>query len=857
MTQIAAAKIEKKTYTYTDAAGQAAFEVWYFNDNGRKEVYQRRPSGEPDGSWLLGLDAGEYMRAAPDRKIWAPFNAAKFEKYSATGQRKVFNTAAPVIPYQLRELRDAVAAGRMIYLAANEEEAEFIRGFGFVATCCAGGAENWRRPELNVLLRGADVVLYNGAKLIAQSLAPIVRRLRIVDFEGDTVEELTTRTAAAKDYKPDYVVSDPESPAAAPAANVTPLITPNSREVRESITTLAAQAKAATKHLRDPGLLQIILIHPLTENVGTIYRYALDDPNLIERMTGEAVNASESGHNVYIEGRTVRRGLSGKQRGGLNDTVAVFALVVDSDADKGKAWTPTVPVSLTVNTSPDNHHYWLFSETALDPAAAQKLGARLRAATNADDDTGNVCQPYRIAGTVNYPGKKKLERGRVITPTHSLGFDPETLWTPERIEQEFQPSSKPTNDGEDPDRSKVPEGVESSGQYEKLGEGPYDPHAEPELIAAALAVIPHNDNDKHSDNYWNEIEKTPGRKYMIQVGMAVKAASNNSAEGFTLFNNWRSGAPDYNADNVRKKWEGFHPTKIGFGTLSFYADKAAPGWREEYEARKASTQSTQQQAGAGLPELIVNDSDPTATAKDLATLIAKQDDFLFIGYVPVHVVAEADCMPRALEVTTEMVRILAHEICVPVQEKKVKKGKTVGVANVPVPLSNDIARLYLHGLEGRWELKPFNGITTAPILSNNGTIRTASGYDLRSGLWCYNIPDITVPTRPTKDDAEQALRLLRWFFRTFPFADAIRGLDRDLAVEVVDLTKPAGLDESSFLAALMTSVSRQSLELAPGFLCDAPNYSGAGTGKGLLSQGRVRHRQRRQAACFHQRTRCR
>ena len=88
MTQIAAAKIEKKTYTYTDAAGQAAFEVWYFNDNGRKEVYQRRPSGEPDGSWLLGLDAGEYMRAAPDRKIWAPFNAAKFEKYSATGQRK-------------------------------------------------------------------------------------------------------------------------------------------------------------------------------------------------------------------------------------------------------------------------------------------------------------------------------------------------------------------------------------------------------------------------------------------------------------------------------------------------------------------------------------------------------------------------------------------------------------------------------------------------------------------------------------------------------------------------------------------------------------------------------------------------
>src|SRR5262249_23379958 len=123
---------------------------------------------------------------------------------------------------------------------------------------------------------------------------------------------------------------------------------PDSREVREFFVTVAAQAKAATQHLRAPGVLQIILIHPLAENVGTIYRYALDDPDLVERTTREAVSASQSGHNVYIEGRTVRRGLGPKERGGLEDTIAVFALVVDSDADKSKAWSPTVPVSLTV-----------------------------------------------------------------------------------------------------------------------------------------------------------------------------------------------------------------------------------------------------------------------------------------------------------------------------------------------------------------------------------------------------------------------------------------------------------------------------------------------------------------------------
>jgi hypothetical protein len=231
-----------------------------------------------------------------------------------------------------------------------------------------------------------------------------------------------------------------------------------------------------------------------------------------------------------------------------------------------------------------------------------------------------------------------------------------------------------------------------------------------------------------------------------------------------------------------------------------------------------------------LPELIIISADPTATAKDLAALIAKRDDFLFNGHAAIRVAAESDCLPHALEVTTEMVRVLAHEICIPTKVRIVK-GE---VERIPVPLSKDIAQLYLHGLEGSWGLKPFRGIVTAPILSNDGTIRTASGYDARTGLWCHDIPDVAVPTKPTRNDAERALRKLRGLFRTFPFADATRLYEPDLCVEIVDPSEPAGLDESSFLAALLTAVCRQSLELAPGFLCDAPNLSGAGTGKGLL-----------------------
>ena len=57
-----------------------------------------------------------------------------------------------------------------------------------------------------------------------------------------------------------------------------------------------------------------------------------------------------------------------------------------------------------------------------------------------------------------------------------------------------------------------------------------------------------------------------------------------------------------------------------------------------------------------------------------------------------------------------------------------------------------------------------------------------------------------------------------------------------LVLNVVDLSKPPGRDESAFLVALMTAVCRPSLHLAPGVLLRAAAMSGAGSGKGLLAR---------------------
>ena len=103
-------------------------------------------------------------------------------------------------------------------------------------------------------------------------------------------------------------------------------------------------------------------------------------------------------------------------------------------------------------------------------------------------------------------------------------------------------------------------------------------------------------------------------------------------------------------------------------------------------------------------------------------------------------------------------------------------------------------------------------------------------------MWCERVPvlDGLVPERPTKQQAKEALLVIRRTFKTFCFADA-KTINEN-GVTVVDLKQPPGRDESAFLNALLTAVSRPSLYLAPGFIFRAPALSGAGSGKGLLAR---------------------
>jgi putative DNA primase/helicase len=228
---------------------------------------------------------------------------------------------------------------------------------------------------------------------------------------------------------------------------------------------------------------------------------------------------------------------------------------------------------------------------------------------------------------------------------------------------------------------------------------------------------------------------------------------------------------------------------------------------------------------AQRPDLIVDPGDLPATARELRDLFAASGRFFDRG-VPVKIVPAANGgAPTAAQLRPDGIVLEAHQLCRPV--------KTQGDEPVSVTLPERVARMYLH-LSGEWDLPPLAGITTAPVLSGDGAVRAAEGYDPISQLWSAAVPPLTIPDQPSRGQAEAALRVLRERFRTFPFADARRRHDNRLGVDVIDLHKAPDMDESAFLVALLTGICRPSLWLAPGFLVRAPEISGAGTGKGLL-----------------------
>ena len=227
--------------------------------------------------------------------------------------------------------------------------------------------------------------------------------------------------------------------------------------VRQFIELINEHVKGAINGAGQPGVLQLCRINPLDDKSIVPSRFQIGD---VEHMVQTATGDAAAGHNVYIEARTVRDGLRGNKRGGLEDTAWVFGLVADCDADKNKGGNITVKPSLAVETSPGNFQLWYLFTRAIPAEQARVIGDAIRASSGTDQDTGVVTQCYRVPGTPNFPSLKKQARGRVTVEPTRIFEHTGRRWDPDELLAAFaapspQPQPQPT--GLEADEATLPD----------------------------------------------------------------------------------------------------------------------------------------------------------------------------------------------------------------------------------------------------------------------------------------------------------------------------------------------------------------------------------------------------------------
>ena len=201
--------------------------------------------------------------------------------------------------------------------------------------------------------------------------------------------------------------------------------------IRQFLDLLHTRAEIALEGA-PPGVLQLCTLIP--DGSISAQPFCVGD---VDAMTEAAIANAKAGRNVYVEGRIVTPGLPSDKRGRIDATPAVFAFVIDRDADTKKGGRSiNGGASLVVETSPGNVHEWLFLTRALNAKKAKAFGDTIRKACGADDCTGVITGCYRLPGTPNFPNSKKRARGRVVAPTRLISVT-NKVWTVDALNTAF------------------------------------------------------------------------------------------------------------------------------------------------------------------------------------------------------------------------------------------------------------------------------------------------------------------------------------------------------------------------------------------------------------------------------------
>ena len=549
--------------------------------------------------------------------------------------------------------------------------------------------------------------------------------------------------------------------------------------VRRFLELINEHVKGAINGVGQPGVLQLCRINPLDDKSVVPSRFQIGD---VEHMVQTATGDAAAGHNVYIEARTVRAGLRGNKRGGLEDTAWVFGLVADCDADKNKGGNITVKPSLAIETSPGNFQLWYLFTRAIPAEQARIIGDAIRAGSGTDQDTGVITQCYRVPGTPNFPSLKKQARGRLTVEPTRIFEHTGRLWDPDELLAAFTGSPAPSQP------QPQPAGLEAD---------------EATLPDELLEMVRHggSPNDDRSALFHKIIKELWLRHWTVEAVIELlEKYPKGIAEKYY---------PKRLRAEVNRSYNKFAKS-VGGSASSGAQTQPQPQQQPQPQPAQPQPQPRSQTVKptidlrAGELPRIVTETENALLASGLP-IFSRADRLM----QPVHqIVAAADgrktMITRLHELSPRSLQLALGDAAI---FRKTSRQQRWVSTDCPLPLAQIILA------KGSWNLPYIKGIASTPTLRPDGSLLVTPGYDPQTQF--YLLSDLVlpvIPSRPKLEDAQAALAQLSELFSEFAFVD--QELDRAVA-----------------LAALLTTLVRSALPIAPMVLVHAHV---PGTGKSYL-----------------------
>jgi putative DNA primase/helicase len=605
-------------------------------------------------------------------------------------------------------------------------------------------------------------------------------------------------------------------------------VTVDQAAVREFMSIISAHALKLTKGNGHPGVLQLCCLSPHDERF-IPHRFAIDD---VENITTTAITAANASLNVYLEARTVRSDLRGSERGKLEDTASVFALVVDADHDKGKGGKVTARPSLSIETSRGNFHYWYFFDQPVEAAQAKMIGDVLRRTTGADQDTGVVTQCYRVPGTPNFPSKTKQARGRTAVEPTRLAEWTEREWNPSELLAVHERAADPAIATPQPppvtgtgatgsivgaDESSLPDEL-----LQAIREGGVSKGLGPARDTSRSGLFHHTVGELKKrhwsiaqiqalfERYPNGVaSKYTGRLTEAITSSYAKVENGSGLNGATPRAASASASPVGQASPGSAAGAAPGPTAGASGSAPPSSPSPGPSVGQVSPGPGANAHVRV------LPTIRLRDGQlPRIVEETERALIASgMPIFTRAGALVCPVIEHVPAANGGQTVTARLREFKSDSFIewvakAAIYQRYNQRRKAWGDVDPPV----QVVQMLL-GREHSWSFPRVAGVITTPTLRADGSLLDAPGYDARTELFLSpNVSLPPMPARPSKDEARAALDLLKSLLVEFSF-------------------QQKQLDQAVALSGILTALLRGSLPAAPIYLVRA---STPGTGKSYL-----------------------